>query len=105
MAILSAAPKGAQVLDLGAARAARAEVRTAAGISGRYLKLSAGFVEVRLEIAISTAFDLEEGRLREGLGALLVDPADLDPLLADGLSSSDLEELTAFITGGVTPGE
>jgi len=104
MAILSEAPKGAKVLDLGAARAARAEVRAAEGQGNPVIKLTAGFVEVRPEIAISIASAFENNDIRAGLAGLLVDPADVDALFEDGLTAQDMEEITKFLTG-MTLGE
>lgn len=99
MAILSEVPTGSNVLDIGAARAARAEVRAAEGKSTSFVKLSAGFVEVRSEFALQTAFDFKAEDLRAGLAGLLVDPADVDVLLADGLTAQDLTEITKLVSG------
>ena len=99
MSILKTAPSGATVLDLGAGRVARAEVRAAAGDVGSYLHLTAGFVQVRPEFALTVAFDLQAERIREGLSGLLVDPTDLDALLEDGLTAPDLGEIVKFVTG------
>jgi hypothetical protein len=99
MAILNTAPEGANVLDLGAARAARAEVRAASGQSVPLIKIDAGFIEVRPEIDLLCAEDFVAGKFHEGLAKLLVDPADIDVLLADGLSKDDLEAITTFVTG------
>ena len=99
MSVLAVAPEGAVVLDLGAARAARAEVRVAAGVNSSFIKLAAGYVEVRAEFALATAEALQAGRISDGLAGLLADPADVDALLADGLTAQDLEELTKFIAG------
>ena len=98
MSILKKAPEGAEVLDIAGARAARAEARAAAGVGARFIKLTAGFVEVNPEVVLAAAIDLQSERLREGLGALLVDPADVD-VLVNELTSADLEALTEFITG------
>lgn len=99
MTILKKAPEGAQVLDLGAARVARAEARAAEGKGNPFLKLAAGFVEVKPEFALTVAFDFKAERIEEGLAGLLVDPADLPVLLADGLSGQDLEGIAKFING------
>lgn len=104
MAILKNAPEGAKVLDLEAARVARAEVRAAEGEGNPVIKLAAGYVEVRPEIAISVATKFEQGDVRGGLAGLLVDPADVDALFEDGLTAKDMEEITKFLTG-MTPGE
>ena len=104
MAILQKAPEGAKVLDLEVARIARAEVRAAEGKGNPFLKLKAGFVEVRAEIAISVATQLEQNDIQGALAGLLADPADVTALLEDGLSNGDLEEITKFLTG-LTLGE
>lgn len=98
MAILKDAPEGARVLDLGAARAARAEARAAAGEGNPVIKLSVGYVEVLPEIAISVAVILEAGDIKNGLAGLLVDSADVDALLTE-LTSEDVSALTKFIAG------
>jgi hypothetical protein len=97
MAILKSAPEGSQVLDLNAARVARAEAR--AGKSNPVVKLAAGFVELSPEVDVIAAEELSAGHFRAGLGKLLVDPADIDVLLEGGLSKDDLESLVGFITG------
>lgn len=99
MSILTEAPAGAQILDLGAARAARAEARVAAGEGNPYLKLAAGYVAVKAEFALTVAFDFKREDIEAGLAGLLVDPADLDALLADGLTAEDLKEITKLVTG------
>ena len=104
MAILAEAPEGSAVLDLGAARAARAEARAAAGKGNSFLKLTAGFVELRPEFPLSAAALFKAEDIRGGLAEILVDPADADVLLADGLTVGDVEALTKFIQG-VTLGE
>lgn len=104
MSILLEIPSGARALDLGAARVARAEARAAAGESNPFLKLSAGYVEVKPEFALTVAFAFKDGDLRAGLAGMLVDPSDVDALLADGISAADLEEITKF-TSGVSVGE
>ena len=98
MSILKKAPAGAEVLDLGAARVARAEARVAEGKAGRFLKISAGYIECKVEIPVEVAFTLEVD-LKAGLAGLLVDPADVDVLIKDGLSSQDLEAMTDLVTG------
>jgi hypothetical protein len=99
MAILETAPDGAQILDLGAARAARAEARTAAGDPNPVIKLTAGFVEVTPEVDVLSAEDFAAGQIRSGLSKLLIDPADVDELVKGGLSAEDLEQIVTFITG------
>lgn len=98
MAILAEAPEGANVLDLGAARAARAEARAASGEGDSFIKLSAGFVQVLPEIPISVAVILEAGDVKAGLAGLLADPADVEALLVE-ITSNDVEALVKFITG------
>lgn len=99
MAIKSELPTGADVLDLEAARVARAEARAKNGESGRYLKLSAGFVEIVAEMPIAAAFAAQEEDIRGMLSGILADPADLDALLKDGLTTEDLNAVSAFISG------
>lgn len=98
MSILAEAPEGADVLDLGAARAARAEARAAAGKGAAVIKLSVGFVEILAEIPLGVATDLQDGRIREGLAGVLVDPDDIDALMAE-ITVNDTEALTKLITG------
>jgi len=104
MSILTDAPEGAKVLDLGAARVARAEARAAAGDGVQVIKVDAGYVQVRPEMDLEAAEDFLAARFRAGLAKLLVDPADVDPLLAGGLSKGDLDAIGEFITG-TTQGE
>lgn len=95
MAILDSIPEGAQVIDLDKARIARAEARE----SKTFVKLSAGYVEVKPEIALESAEAFEAGRVREGIQALLVDPADVDVLYKDGLSAEDLAVIVEHVSG------
>ena len=95
MAILSDAPKGADVLDLGAARAARAEARA----SDPYIKLSAGYVQANAEVRIDSALKIDQGDVRGVLSALVIDPADVDVLLEDGLTAQDIQAIMQWITG------
>ena len=99
MTILKKVPEGAQVLDLGAARVARAEARAAEGKGSIFLKLAVGFVEVKPEFAVTVAFDFKDERIKEGLEGVLVDPADVDALFADGLTGQDMEAISQFIAG------
>lgn len=99
MAILSQAPEGAQVLDLVANRAARAEARAAAGEGLPVVHLDAGFVQVKAEVDLLCAEDFTRGDFRAGLVKLLEDPADIEALVSYGLSKDDLEALTMFVTG------
>ncbi len=98
MSILKDAPAGAKVLDLGAERAARAEARAAAGEGTPYLKLSAGYVEVKPEIPLVIA-ELVQVDLKRGLALILADPADIDALWGDGLSQDDIQAVMEFVTG------
>lgn len=98
MSILKQAPKGSEVLDLGAARAARAEARAAAGKGRSFIKLTVGYVEVKPEIPLSVADDLVNEKVREGLAGILADPDDVAALLGE-ITQNDVEELAAFITG------
>jgi hypothetical protein len=98
LTILKKAPAGAEVLDLGAGRAARAEARAAEGLGGKFLKLAAGYVEVKAEIPVEAAFTLYTD-IKGGLAGILVDPKDVDALIADGLTSQDLEAMQALVTG------
>jgi len=98
LTILKKAPEGAEVLDLGAGRVARAEARAAEGKGSPFLKISAGFIAVKAEIPVEVAYTLQSD-VKAGLAGLLVDPADVDSLFADGLTKEDLDAITALITG------
>lgn len=95
MALLNELPEGAQVLDLGAARVARAEAST----TRSFLKLAAGYVEVKSEVPLQAAFSVADADIKGALASLLADPADFDALLADGLTSGDITAITEFIAG------
>lgn len=97
MSILKTAPEGANVLDLGAERAARAEVRAAEGEGVPYVRLSVGYVEVKVEIPLAVA-DLVLVDLKAGLAGLLADPADIEALYGE-ITTGDAEVLTEFILG------
>ena len=97
MSILKTAPEGAEVLDLGAARVARAEARQGKPLP--VIKLSAGFVEVSAEMDVMSADDFAAGRIKEGLAKLLADPTDVDELVKGGISKDDLEQIVQFVTG------
>lgn len=99
MTILSSAPEGATVFDLDGARAARAEARAAAGVGLPVLKVSAGYIEVKPEVDLDSADLFLAGDLKGGLAKLLADPADVDAVLAGGLSREDLDAIGTFITG------
>lgn len=94
------APDGAAVLDLAAARAARQEARAKDGGGNPYLKLAAGFVEVKPEVPISAIDDLQAGNLRAGVAKLVVDPDDTEVLVEDGLTDDDIAAILEFIAGG-----
>lgn len=97
MTVLQEAPEGAAVIDIVAARAARAEVD--AQLPPIFLKIDAGFIELRRELDVLCAEDFVDGRFRAGLSKILADPADVEPIVAYGLSSADLERLIEHITG------
>lgn len=97
MSILREAPEGSEILDLGAARAARAEARQGKPLP--VIKLSAGFVEVSPEMDVMSADDFAAGHIKDGLAKLLADPADVDELVAGGISKDDLEAIVQFVTG------
>ena len=103
MAIISELPNGASVLDLDAARVARAEARALEGKGSSFLKLAAGYVEVHPEVPIAAAYLFKGENIREGLEMLLVDPADID-ILWPTLTAEDFQSVVGFITGK-TPGE
>lgn len=99
MAIIKEIPEGAQSFDLEGARAARAEARAKTGASTPFIKLSAGYVEVKPELSVTAADKLNREDIRGGLADILADPADVDALLAEGLSVQDLQAISKFITG------
>jgi hypothetical protein len=92
-------PEGSQVLDLAAARAARAEQRAKDGKGTPFVKLDVGYVEVLAEIPLAAAFAFKNEEIEAGLRLMLADGADVTALLDAGLSSGDLESLTAFLSG------
>ena len=97
MAILKTAPDGADVLDLAAARTARAEAH--AWEPYPLIRLAAGFVEVRREIDVTAADDFAAGKFKPGLMKLLVDATDVEELVKGGFTRDDLDAVTRFITG------
>ena len=97
MSISKKAPEGSQVLDLGAARTARAEAR--AGQSAPVIKLSAGYVEIKAEMDVLVAEDLVNGKISSALSRLLADPADVDALMAEGITDEDLQSIVEFAAG------
>lgn len=98
MTVLLNAPEGAKVLDLGAERVARAEARAAAGVGAPFLKLAAGYVEIKPEMPLSVA-EAVQTDLKAGLAGLLADPSDIDALWGDGLSQDDIQAVMEFVTG------
>ncbi|NNC10697.1 hypothetical protein HII28_02190 [Planctomonas sp. JC2975] len=97
MSILSEAPDGAEVIDLAASRAARAEVD--ATLPPVLLKIEAGYIQVKRDLDVLCAEDFTAGRFRTGLAKLLQDPADVDELVKRGLSKDDLSAIVAHVTG------
>jgi hypothetical protein len=97
MSLLEKAPKGAEVLDLVAARTARAEAR--AGQALPVIKLSEGYVEIKAEFDLTASDEFMAGNIRAGLARLLADPKDADLLLAGGFTKDDLEAVTLFVVG------
>lgn len=95
MAIINELPEGSEVLDLGAARVARAETLT----TKSFIKLSAGFVQVAVEVPVAAALMIVDGDIIGAIGLLLADPADAETLIRDGLTAGDIQEITQFITG------
>jgi hypothetical protein len=98
------APEGAHVLDLSAARAARAEARAAAGEGNPFLKLTVGYVEVKAEVPLAAMDFFTASDLTKGISALVADPEDVQTLLDDGLSTEDVTAILKFI-GGTDQGE
>jgi hypothetical protein len=97
MAISKKAPEGANVLDLGALRTARAEAR--AGQPSPVIKLSAGYIDIKPEMDVFVAEDLIAGKIKSALTRLLADPADVDALLAEGVTDDDLQGIIEFAAG------
>lgn len=97
MSVLKTAPAGAAVFDLGAARVARAETQN--GEPKPLIKLAVGYVEVNPEFDVLAAEKFAVGQIRAGLSMMLADPADVDVLIAEGLSKNDLDAIGKFISG------
>lgn len=97
MAITTDAPKDAAVIDLGAARKARAEERAKQGVPETYIKLDAGYVPVKAEFTLALVENLKDGDIRAAILDLLADPADVDTLLASGLSAQDVNVIVSHI--------
>lgn len=93
------APDGAQVIDLPAGRAARAEQRAKDGEGVPYLRLSAGYVALKPEVPITAAMAFTNGEIEAGLRLMLKDPADVDLLLSDGLTAPDIDSIGTRLTG------
>lgn len=97
MSILSEAPAGAEIIDLAAARAARAEVD--ATLPPVLLKIDVGYIQLARDIDVLCAEDFTEGHFRTGLSKLLADPTDIDAIITYGLSKDDLEKIIQYVTG------
>lgn len=99
MTVLTEAPEGVDIIDIDAARAARAEARAASGGKASYVKVGAGYVELKPEVDVLSAEDFSAGRIRVGLSKILADPEDIDTLVASGISAPDLDLIIKRITG------
>ena len=97
MALIKKVPSGTKVFDLPAARAARAEARV--GEPAVYLKLSAGYVEIKPELDVFVVEELLAGNLKPALVRLFVDPNDADTLLKEGISDADMRAIFEFAAG------
>ena len=97
MALLKKAPDGAKVLDLPSARLARAEARV--GEPSSYIKLTAGYVEIKPELDVLVVGDLIEGNVKDALLRLFTDPKDVDVVMAEGISDIDLKAIFEFASG------
>ncbi len=97
MAIVTDLPEDATVIDLDAARKARAEARAESAAPDTYIKLAAGYVPVKAEFSLSVIEHLRKGEVADALAALLTDPADADVLIADGVSAQDINVIMAFV--------
>ena len=97
MAIVKKAPTGAKVFDLPAARTARAEARK--GEPAVFLKLTAGYVEIKPELDIFVIEELLQGQVKPALVRLFVDPADADALLKEGICDADMKAIFEFAAG------
>jgi len=104
MALLNKAPEGVVVLDLNAERVARAEQRARDGKGNPFLKLDAGYVELKAEFPITVAELFQALEIRAGLEVILADSTDVDALLEAGLSGQDIGAITKFVAG-LTLGE
>lgn len=97
MAIATTLPEDATVIDLGAARKARAEARAKAGESDTYIKLAAGYVPVNPEFSLAVVENLKDGQIKRALASLLSDPEDVDALIDFGVSAQDVNVIVSFI--------
>ena len=97
MALVKKAPAGAKVFDLPAARSARAEARK--DEPAVFLKLSAGYVEIKPELDIFVIEELLQGQVKPALIRLFVDPTDADALLKEGISDEDMRAIFEFAAG------
>jgi hypothetical protein len=93
--ILKEAPAGARVLDLDAARVARAEASKDA--PSPVVKLSVGFVTLQKELDVLCGEDFAAGNARSGLLRILADPKDIDAL--GSVTRDDLEAIVNFVSG------
>jgi len=85
------------MLDLDVLRAQRAE---AAGHDAtETVKFGGREYAFRTELPVLAGDLLSAGNLRDGLATFLVDPAEVDDLLAAGFSVADLEALVATLYG------
>ena len=97
MAIVKKAPAGAKVLDLPSARSARAEARV--GEPASFIKLSAGYVEIKPELDILAVEDLKAGNPKAALLRLFADPSDVEAVASEGLTDEDLKAIFEFAVG------
>ena len=97
MALIQKAPEGAKVLDLPSARLARAEARV--GEPSSYIKLTAGYVEIKAELDVLVVGDLLNAKIKEALTRLFADPLDVDVVMAEGISDTDLQAIFEFASG------
>jgi hypothetical protein len=54
---------------------------------------------VKPELALDVTDKFKTGDIKGGLAEILVDPADVDPLLAAGLTSADVLGIVEFVSG------
>ena len=99
MSVLKEAPQGSNVFDLDSERKARAEARAAAGEASPFIKLDAGYVELKPEIDALAAEDFTGGHIRAGLAKILADPTDVEEVVKGGFSRDDLQAVVKFLNG------